>query len=288
MNPLNTISDVQTAANLTASIVQQAVVSPLGNPYTIGISGLIFDIVDVVDMQIESESTDNVVEQNFTVQDHVVQKPIIITMKGYAAEQVSVFNPNSLSAIFSQVAGLVPLVGLAPTFNTQDSQFYSTLLQTAQLAQNAVNSLQSLYQLFTQSGTTVTRQQSVFGFLINLRNTNTLCTVETPWAIFYNMIIQSIRPLQSGETVFVSEFIVTFKQILTVSSIQGTVNTNSVLNANSGTQSLNNLLAGGSFQQISASSVENGNDNGTATDDNGNDLTVGNTLESTYAGQLAQ
>jgi hypothetical protein len=277
---------VQNALNLVTTVVNQAVVRPLGDPYTIGISGLLFDIVDVIDMQIDNEVTDSYIEQNYSVQDHIAQKPVIITLKGYAAEKVAVFQPNALSTIFTAISGLVPLAGLAPTFNTQDSQFYAGLIQISQQAQSVVNQATSAFQLFNQASTVVTRQQSVFQFLFGLRNSNTLCVVETPWAIFQNMAILSIRPLQTGETTLISEFVVTFKQILTVASITGIINASSLTNQNNGSLSNTPAVAGGNFQQISAGPVNQANDPGTPTADNGNPFSVASVSQNIYTQQL--
>lgn len=282
MNPLSP----QGAANLISAVVNQAIVRPLGDPYTIGISGLIFDIVSVVDLRIASDITDHYVEQNYAIQDHWAQKPIIVTVKGYAAEKVSIFIPNILSPLFTAITGLTPLAGLAPQFNTQDAQFYNTLQNVAQLGKNVVNTAMSVFQVFDQAATMVTRQQSVFNFLMSLWQSRTLCTVETPFAIFNNMAIELILPSQPEETTLISEFVVTFKQIKTVASITGTANVNSLASANSGSTSTNPTIPGGTFADITANTVNLGNDSGTANDQNGDPFTVASVSQNIYTQQM--
>ena len=227
----------QEASNLIASVANQAIISPLGDPYTIGISGLIFDIVGDVGVEINSDITDHFVEANYAIQDHWAQKPIIVTMQGYAAEVVNVYQPNLIQQIFSALEGLQPLGILSPTFNTQDAEFYTQLSGITQLGQNLVNTTLNAFQLFHNAATLVTTQQTVFQYLLNMWQQRILATVETPFAVFENMAIESIRPTQSAESTKVSEFIVRFKQILTVNAVQGTSNASSTETQNSGTTS---------------------------------------------------
>lgn len=253
----------QEASNLISSVANQAIISPLGDPYTIGISGLIFDIVGDVNIEINSEITDHYVETNYAVQDHWAQKPIIVTMQGFAAELVSVFQPNVLQEIFSAVSGLIPLPGLAPIFNAQDTQFYSQLSAISQLGQNLVNTTLNAFQLFANAATLVTKQQTVFQFLLNMWQQRILATVETPYAVFQNMAIESIRPTQSGESTKISEFIVRFKQILTVNAVQGTSNAESTANQNTGTTSTASPTPSDGLVPYVANSVSLGSGYGT-------------------------
>ena len=227
----------QEASNLISSVANQAIVSPLGDPYTIGISGLIFDIIGEVGVEINSDITDHFVEANYAIQDHWAQKPIIVTMQGYAAELVRIYQPNILQQIFSDLTGLQPLGILAPSFNVQDNEFYSEIDTITQLGQNLVNTTLNAFQLFQNAATLVTRQQTVFQYLLNMWQQRILATVETPFAVFENMAIESIRPSQNAETTKISEFIVRFKQILTVDAVQGTSNASSTETQNAGTTS---------------------------------------------------
>ena len=229
--------DIQDASNLVSLVANQAIVQPYGDPYTIGISGLIFDIVGRVSVKASSDVTDHFVEANYAIQDHVALKPMIVTMEGKAAELVQSYNSNFLQQIFSALGGLSPLLGLGPTFNKQDAMVYSQISTVASLAQNVVNTAQSIFAIFSGAATIVTRQQTVFQYLIGMRNARQLCTVETPYAVFENMIIEDLDCEQTEETTKVSSFHVRFKQILTVQAIQGTSSVGSTDSQNSGTVS---------------------------------------------------
>lgn len=285
---MSNVTTPQLAANLVSSVVNQAIVRPLGDPYVIGVSGLILDIIDDVEVLIDSDITDHYVEQNYAIQDHIALKPIRVTLHGYAAEQVNVFSPSVFATIFNTITGLVALGGLGPNFNTQDQEFYNVLNNTSQLGSNVVNAATSIFSLFNNAATLVTRQQSVYQFLYNMWQTRQLCTVETPYVIFQNMAIESIRATQPGASTLISEFIVTFKQILTVASIQGTTSVDSTQSQNTGSTSNAIPQAGGSFGSMVAAPVNLGQ---TAGIDNlpasQVQLSVANTSQTTYVQQIA-
>ena len=262
---MSTLLDVQEASNLVSLVANQAIIQPLGDPYTIGISGLIFDIIGRVSVKASSDVTDHFVEANYAIQDHVALKPILVSMEGKAAELVNVYNPNSLFSIFSALGGLTPLAGLAPSFNTQDAEFYSQLSTIASLAQNVVNTATSAFAIFSGAATLVTKQQNAFTFLMGMRNARQLCTVETPYAIFENMIIEDIDAEQTEETTKISTFNIRFKQILTVDSIQGTSSVGSTASQNTGTTStVPGTPADGLIPYVS-DAVSNGTGYGTST-----------------------
>ena len=56
-----------------------------------------------------------------------------------------------------------------------------------------------------------TKQQIAFQQFYGYWRTRTLFTIQTPWAIFQNMAIKSLRAIQSEETRMITDFEVTFK-----------------------------------------------------------------------------
>ncbi len=277
---------IQNAQNLVSSVVNQFIVRPLGAPNIIGISGFIFDVLDDEEVIIDSDITDHYVESNYAIQDHIALKPVRFTLRGYVAELVDDL-PNSLASIYNRVKGLQTLGGLAPQFNTQDSQFYSQVNDTVQKVTNVINQAKSAYQLFGDSSTTSNKQQKVYQYFFNMWKTRQLCKVETPFAVFDNMAIESIRAIQSGSTRFISDFTITFKQILTVNSIVLTPSVGSLLSQNLGSVSNSLLSPGGVFKQTVAAISNLGTDAGTPTNKQGFVLTVANTLNTRYLQQAA-
>ena len=280
-----TTLNLQEVSNLSSLVSSQAIVTPLGDPYTIGISGMIFDIVGRVSVKASAEITDHFVEANYAVQDHMALKPLMVTMEGKAAELVNVYQPSLLQRIYTTLTGLIPLAGYAPTFNVQDSQFYAQMNKIAQLGQNIVNTASTAFQIFSAVATLVTKQQSVFQFLLNMRNSRQLCTVETPFAIFENMLIEDLDCEQNEETTKISEFSLRFKQILTVNSVQGTAIVSSTDTQNAGSTSIIPPAASVGLQSYVVNPVSLGSGFGSSTNANGANLDVNNTLLSVYQQQ---
>lgn len=278
-------SIVQNTQSLLSSVTNQAIVRPLGMPNLTGVSGLVLDIIEDEEVIADSDITDHYVEQNYAVQDHIALKPIRFTLRGFVGELINTI-PNALANIFTQVTGLAVLGGLTPEFNPQDSQFYADLNNVVQLGQNVLNQINNAYQLFNQSSTTTNRQQTVYQYFFNMWKTRQLCTVETPFAIFENMAIESLRAMQPAETNVISEFTITFKQILTVSSVTFSSNAGSLLSQNLGSISTTPLLGGGRFEQIISTPVNLGTDAGTANDINGNPISVDSISKNTYIQQI--
>lgn len=275
---------IQNAGNLLSSVVNQAIVRPLGMPNVVGVSGLVMDILEDEEISIDSDITDHYVEQNYAIQDHIALRPVRFSLKGYVGEQVDTL-PNTLANIFTQVTGLSTLGGLTPQFNIQDAQFYAKVNNVVQLGTNVLKQVKNVFQLFNQSSTTTNKQQTVYQFFYNMWKTRQLCSVETPFAVFENMAIESIRAFQSGETNVISEFVITFKQIQTVSTVVFSGNTGSMMSQNLGSISTLPREPGGRFEQMVSSPVSLGTDPGKANDANGNPITVAGTLQNLYIQQ---
>jgi hypothetical protein len=72
------------------------------------------------------------------------------------------------------------------------------------------------------------KQQLAFQQLYGYWNLRTLFTIQTPWAIFQNMAIQSMRPIQDAGDMYITTFEMSFKQI----RIAKTTTTGGTLGAN--------------------------------------------------------
>lgn len=273
---------LQNAENFVSEITKQAIVRPFGSPNLTGMSGLLLDILEEEEIALDSDITDHYVQENYAVQDHISLKPLRFSLRGQVGELIDDI-PNALASIFTQVTGLATLGGLAPQFNIQDTEFYAQINNVVQLGTNILKQVRNSYQLFNQSATTSTRQQTVYQYLVDMRNSRQFFTVETPFAVFDNMAIESLRVLQNGETNSISEFTVTFKQIKVVYT--SIFRIGSLITQNFGSKSVIPLLGGGRFQAITASKTNLGSDQGTQNDQVGKTISVKNTSENIFTQQ---
>ncbi len=275
---------LQNAQNLISSATSQFIVRPLGSPNLTGISGFLFDILDDEEIVLESDITDHYVEANYAVQDHISLRPIRFTLRGFVGEVEDKFS-STLAAIFTQIESLETLGGLLPQFNTQDAQFYAKINDTAQKVSNVISQAQSVYQLFNNASTTQNKQQNAYQYFYKMWKTRQLCSVETPFDVFESMAIESVRALQTGETKFISDFTITFKQIQTVNSVKVINTVGSLITQNLGSVSNNSLVAGGRLQTAVSAPVNLGNTSGISTNSSNQSIDVSSTLKPLYLQQ---
>lgn len=173
---------------------------------------------------IASEITDHYLENNTSIQDHATIKPIIVKVSGVIGEL------NDLSAYASEEINiienkLVAVSQFAPEFSTSAlnllnsaKSISSSILNTKKNAQQAFNNFNNSSN-GVNNGATVsalknqTVQAEYFQKFYGYWQSRTFFTIQTPWAILKDMMIESVSVTQREDSRFVSEFDVTFKQV---------------------------------------------------------------------------
>lgn len=185
---------------------------------------------------IESDITDHYVEDNTTVVDQIGLKPETVTVTGFMGELNNVL-PIPLQALQTIANNLVALDAYAPKLATTAVLAYNEAVfayEAAQsIAHSATSAWSSVAQAFGQNlgqelGTsglftvgaakTQNLQQQMFQQFYGYWANRILFDVQTPWAIFTNMAIKSLRAIQDAETRMISSFEVTFKKIRVAST----------------------------------------------------------------------
>lgn len=209
---------IQNSVSLLQTAVERFIVRPNGSGFSQGISGFVFDIMGPEEIALEADITDHYVEANYAIQDHIAIRPEKYIMRGYVGDLSNTLERADTAQLGAlQTLALVP--GFSPDFVQGALEVYESILVAYQNARNVVQQAQSLYQLFNQKGTASTKQQAAYNYFYGLWATRQLCTVETPYQVFENMAIESVRPVQNEETKSFSDFSVTFKKIRTASTI---------------------------------------------------------------------
>lgn len=197
--------------------------------------GFLFDYEGEQTIVLDSDITDHYIEDNTAIQDNIALKPVTITTQGFISELNDVV-PAFLKPV-QLIANTLTTVGAyAPGLSVTAIEAYNEAFQLYQVAQNAINAGVSAWSSVAggQGTTVISGQESAFSPINRLPNQNkqqtafqlfygywlsrTLFTVQTPWAIFQNMAIKTLRPVQSEETNSYTTFECTFKQIRTASS----------------------------------------------------------------------
>jgi hypothetical protein len=192
---------------------------------------------------LESDITDHFIEDNTALQDQIALKPIIISTQGFIGE-LNDIAPPALAAVKAIANKLTIISAYTPALSTSALIAYNTAFQLYQVGQNAVNSAVAAWSSINGTGGTSVisgnsnfpiasepnqnKQQLAFQQLFGYWNARTLLTVQTPWAIFQNMTIKSMRPVQEADQAYITTFEMSFKQLRFAQSttLGGTIGTN--------------------------------------------------------------
>lgn len=175
---------------------------------------LLFDYEGEQSISLNADITDHYIEDNTAIQDQIAIKPVIITTQGFIGELNDIV-PESLEPLKKIAQRLLPLTAYSPELTetgliayTQAVYLYSVAANTIDNAVSSFNSILNGDDIQVQN-----KQQIMYGQFEAYFKQRTLFTVQTPWAIFTDMAIQSLRAVQSAETRVITDFEVTFKQI---------------------------------------------------------------------------
>ena len=184
----------------------------------------IFDTRGDEEVTLESDITDNWVEDNSTMQDHIGLKPVSITLSGYVGELKTTPRTEE-KAVYETTSSITQAVSpFLPSLTTQSQYIF--------------NRAQEVYDIYKKANQTVDRientlakipvpeeaskQQQAFGKFYEMWTTRQLSTVYTPFGAFNSMAIEKINAKQSEDGVYVSEFSVTFKKVRIAQAISVT------------------------------------------------------------------
>ena len=190
--------------------------------------GYYFDIIREHSVSIQNQITDNYLENNTAVQDHIAHSPITVTLSGLAGEvfftpptktlnklyskyntfMQSKFNNEPMAAQYLMSDKLLAIPALLPAVDN-----------ITQLAKNAVQYVETSYKRlekivkgFKNQEIKEARLWQVYRELKELSDTNTALIVETPFTVLDNMFIQSIS-LRQGNENYIADLEITLKQI---------------------------------------------------------------------------
>lgn len=177
---------------------------------------------------IQSDITDHYIEDNTALQDQIALRPEEITVHGFIGELNDVV-PASLQALQTVANKLTTIAAYTPSLSVSALNAYNTAFQLYQIGQNLVtNSISSWASINGQGGQSdesvisnqiigfapnQNRQQVMFQQLYGYWAARVLFNIQTPWAIFQNMAIKSLRAIQDASTNVITDFEITFKTI---------------------------------------------------------------------------
>lgn len=228
-------------------LAKTTIVAPVG----IGqIDAFLFDWKGDEMVTVCADVTDHWMEDNTVSSDHIGVKPVEISMRGFIAE-VSLESGffNNLNAILQGVStGLVrsnALLGkYAPGATDKLLKVVTDVQNIALQIERALQTANSILN-FLLPGPQFNKQQAAFNKLSALVESRHLNTVYTPFKVYNNMVITSLKATQKGDSRMVSDFVINMKQMRFVGELIQYEATFAGRSANDNqTQTLNGATAG--------------------------------------------
>lgn len=193
-------------------------------------SALLFNYEGEQSATLASDITDHWIEDNTPIQDQVALKPVLISVQGFVGE-LNDIAPPALQPLKTAAEKLTVLSAYVPSLSATALLAYANAFQLYQVAANAARSAIDAWSTINGAGsgagggetvingTSVivaenqTQQQIYFQQFYGYWERRTLFTVQTPWAVFQDMVIQNMRAIQNAETRMISDFEIIFKQM---------------------------------------------------------------------------
>lgn len=182
--------------------------------------------------EMSSDVTDHYIENNTSVQDQVSLRPIIVRTNGFVGELNNVA-PAALVPVQQLAQKLVSIGAYTPQLSATAALAYSEAFFAYQIAMNIANTAVSSWStingkggqsVINGSGITPqpnqTKQQEFFQQFYGYWQKRTLFTIQTPWAIFQDMVIMNLNAVQDPETRVITDFNLTFKQLRFATTLQ--------------------------------------------------------------------
>jgi hypothetical protein len=230
------LSSIQTNISNFSTIIQVTPDEDVGiqpqlkaneDPGSSGLAPFFFQIIDEDSATLTSDITDHYVENNTPIQDNISLKPEIVTVRGFIAELNDV-PPSLLAGVKKLADKLTTLEPYVPGITSTALDAYAAASSAYATADAALSAVSSGWNALTGGAQAQNKQQKAYSFFYGYWMRRQLFTVQTPWAIFNNMAIQTLRMVQDGETRVISDIEITFKkmrfadtEITTVQGVQG-------------------------------------------------------------------
>lgn len=203
---------------------------------------LVFQYEGEQNLSVTSDITDHYVEDNTAIQDQIALRPDKFTTHGFVGELNDVA-PAALALLQTAASKLTVIDAYTPVLSETAIIAYNEAAFAYQVAANAINSAVSTWSSINGGGSenvidgngivggfnsltgavpnasSQTKQQLMFQQFYGYIKNRTLFKIQTPWAIFENMAIETFRAVQEGDTRVITDFEVTFKAMRFASTI---------------------------------------------------------------------
>lgn len=183
---------------------------------TAGIAGFVFDIADESSIELLSEITDHYLENGVAVQDHIALKPEKVTLRGFVGEYRRIINDKK-DFLQKATEKLVIIGSYAQPLTDYGKQILSNLQDADRLniapEVTAMDVAGNLFKTYKSINLPQDNQSDAFLYFEALRNSKQTFTIQTPYRYYTDMVIETLKAIQTGQTKDETNFEVTFKKI---------------------------------------------------------------------------
>lgn len=191
-----------------------ALVAPAGQE---GVSGWVFDVPDSERLELTADITDHFVESGSFVNDHIVRKPVRITLSGFVGELVYVVpKPTGVLGALQTLQGKL---GVVDAFlGDLTPQAVQDLRKSAEVAQAVAGQAQALVARGKnlvgafREGDEPDRQTAAWLALKALWQTGQVVTVQTPWEYYDSMLIEMLAAEQDDSSSTITNITIMLKE----------------------------------------------------------------------------
>lgn len=222
---LSALANVTTAATAFGDLILVTPNKPVGyqaqnkDPNPLSILPLdesfFFDYEGEQAVNLTSDITDHYVEDNTAIADQIALKPEEVMTSGFVGELNDIAPPILQPA--KQLADKLTVLGAyTPVLSTTAILAYVEAKFLYDVALQVSNSVIQTWQFATNTldpSKVQTKQQKAFLKFYGYWKDRRLFTIQTPWAIFKDMAIKSLRSVQPNDDQYISTFEITFKKM---------------------------------------------------------------------------
>ena len=192
--------------------------------------GVYFDIIQDNSISLQSQITDNYMENNTAIADHIANSPIKVSLRGVSGEVVykpSITEESTqglaeggiLTKLYDFTKGKIGNRAFGIEKLTDIAQLYPPVDNVTQIAKNTISYVEASYNRyekiikdFLNPNQRVTRLKQIYQSLNVLRENKTALIVYTPYETFTDMHIESIT-LRQGNEKYTTDIELTLKQV---------------------------------------------------------------------------
>jgi hypothetical protein len=186
-----------------------------------GISGFIFDIPTGERITLSSDISEHYTENGSYVNDHIVNKPVEITLDGFIGELVYTkpkkgsleYTANQITDALQSVDAYTGLAG----YTAEMSQKIAALASQVAYVANQYNAIKkkatNLLNYLSGSESTETLQQAAYKKLYGFWKSKQTVSVQTPWQYYATMAIASIVASRDDKSDDYTDFSITLKEM---------------------------------------------------------------------------